>query len=163
MESSNWFRRGALAPSGIEIGPAAGTEARAIVAAEEKERHRERQLFPHYPAEIDRGCAGGKNIHRRIVSRVWIVAQKDVQVLVDVMDHIGQAAAATGIDIGGDPASPKVLSRPRCLEASRHCHRPREFQLESLEHRVGRLEPPDRVDRTPAESAEVDLKHSGLN
>jgi hypothetical protein len=163
MESSNWFRRGALAPAGIEIGPTAGTEPRAIVAAEEKGRHRERQLFPHYPGEIDRGCGGGKNIHRRIVSRVWIVAQKDVQLVVDVMDHIGQAAAATGIDIGGDPASPKVLSRPRCLEASGHCHRPREFQLESLEDRVARLEPPDRVDRTPADSAEVDLKHSGLN
>ena len=32
MESSNWFRRGALAPAGIEIGPTAGTEPRAIVA-----------------------------------------------------------------------------------------------------------------------------------
>jgi hypothetical protein len=31
---------GALAPAGIEIGPASGTEARAIVAAEEEERHR---------------------------------------------------------------------------------------------------------------------------
>ena len=38
MESSNWFRRGALAPAGIEIGPASGTETRAVVAAEEEGR-----------------------------------------------------------------------------------------------------------------------------
>jgi hypothetical protein len=163
MESSNWFRRGALAPAGIEIGPTPGTEPRTIVAAEKKCRHRERQFLPHYPPEIHRACAGGEHVYRRIVIGVWIVAEEDVQILVDVVDHVGQAAPTTGIDIGGDPSPPKVLTRAGCLEASGHRHRPREPQLESFEDRIVRLEPPDRVDRTPAESAEVDLKHSRIN
>jgi hypothetical protein len=89
--------------------------------------------------------------------------REDAQLLVDVMCHIGQATATTGIDIGGDPARQKYSPAGRCLEASRHRHRPRESSSSPSKTGSFGSSRPTGVDRTPAESAEVDLKHSRLN
>jgi hypothetical protein len=163
MESSDWFRRGALAPTGIEIGPAPGTEPRTIFTTEEIGRHSQCQLLSHYPTEVDRGRCRRQHINGRVVGRLGIVAEEDVQVLVDVVDQVSQTAAAIGSNVCPDPGSPKVLARPGCLEPPRHRDRSSELELEPLEGQIARRKPPDRLDRTSVESTEVDLKHSRLS
>jgi hypothetical protein len=163
MASSDWFRRGALAPAGIEIGPTPGTQTRTIVAAEEVRRHGQRQLLPHYSTQIDRVCRRWQDVSGRIVGRFGIVAEEDVQILVQMVNQLGQAAPAAGLDVGRNVGPPKVLTRSGRLEPPRNRHRPGKPELEPLEDWIVRLKPPDRVDRTPVKSTEVDLKHSRLS
>jgi hypothetical protein len=162
MESSDWLRRGALAPAGIEIGAASGAQPRTIFPTEEVAGRRQRQLLPHYPGEIDRGGCRRHHVDGWIVGRIGIVAEEDVYLFVDMMDHVRQAAPAIGANVGSQPGSPKVLARPGGLEPTRDRDRSGELELESMEGRIARLEPPGRVNRTSIERPEVDLKHSRL-
>jgi hypothetical protein len=163
MESSDWLRRGALAPAGIEIGPAPGTQPCAIVPTEEVGRDCQRQLLAHYATQVDRARSWRHDVDGWIVGRVRIVAEENVQLFVHMVDQVGQTAAATGPNVGPNPGPPKVLARSGRLDPTRHRHGSGQLELESLEGWIGRLEPPDRVHRTPIESPEVDLKHSRVS
>ena len=153
MRSSDWFGRGARAGSGIEIGPTPATEPGAIVTAQRIRLDRQRQLFPHHLAQVDQRSPGGHKIHRRVVRGVGIVAEQDVQLLVEVVDHVCQAPAAVAADVRVHPGSPKVLTRAGCLEPSLDGHGSDEIQLEPHERRIIRLEPPGGLDRTAVEIA----------
>jgi hypothetical protein len=163
MESSDWFRRGALAPAGIEIDPAPGTQARAIVAAEEIGRHGQRQLLTHYSTEVETGRGRRDNINRRVVGRVGIVAEQNVQLFIHVVDQVGEAPAAASANVGADPGPPKVLTSPRGLDPTCYRDWSGQLELEPCKDGIGRLERSDRVDRAAVESPEVDLKHSRLS
>lgn len=148
MGSSDGVGRSAVARTGVEIGSAPRAEAGAIFPAQQKDRNREGELLADRLGQIDCGSSRGDRIDARIIGRVGILAEQQVQLDINRLGYLGQAAPAPSPNLASHLPSPEELSRSGFLQAALDRYRSGESQLEARERRIGRLEHTRGIQRT---------------
>jgi len=165
MVSSNRFGGGAAAGPRVQIGPASGTEAGTILTTEKQVAWDcEGQFLPHHIGEIDGLRLLRERIVIGIVSRVGISGEDGrVHVDIDLVQHLGQAAAAVTPHHRMDVAPPEVLAFSRGLQPPPHCYRSNQREVQAGERRIVRCELAVGPDRPPLELPDIHSQHSRLN
>jgi hypothetical protein len=145
---------------GVEIRPAPGTQPGAILAAEGIHGHGQREFLAHRRTDVHVGYLRRKGVHRGIIRRIRISAEKHLDVRVEERNHTSQAPATGSPEFTGNMRLPEEFNIARLRQTALHLHRSIEVEPEAGERRILRFELPERLDRSPVNIPDVDLKHS---
>jgi hypothetical protein len=149
----------------VQIGPAAGAKAGAIVPAEQQMgMGGEGQLFPNHRTDVHGGGPIGKKIEVGVVHRVRIGAEdRSTHRHVNLAEHLGQAAAALAADHTMEITPPEVLALTGGLKLTLHYHRSRQVQPQPVEGRIVGLELAVGPNGTALKVPDIHAQHSPLS
>ena len=149
----------------IQIGPAAGAQAGAVVPAEQQMGlGGEGQLLSDHRTDIHRRGPLGERIEVGVVHRVGVGAEhRGIHRHVHLVEHLGQAAAALAANHAVKITSPEVFVFASGLKLAMYDHRPHQIEPQALEGRIVGLELPLGPDGTALKVPDIHAQHSPLS
>ena len=149
----------------VQVGPAAGAKAGAIVPAEQQVGlGGEGQLLAHHRPHVHGRRAVGQEIEIGVVHRVGIGAEHGgIHRHIHLVEHFSQAATTLTPDHAVEIAAPEVFAFRGSLQLPVNHHRSHQIESQTLEGRIVGRKLALGPDGTPLKVPNVHAQHSPLN
>ena len=166
MMSSNRFGGSVTgARPRVQIGPAAGAQAGAVVPAKQQMGlSGEGQLLSNHRTDVHGRGPVGEKVEVGVVHRVRIGAEhRGIHRHVHLVEHLRQAAATLAANYAVEITSPEVFALVGGLKLTMHYHWPHQVEPQPLEGRIVGLQLPLGPNGTPLKVPDIHAQHSPLN
>jgi len=148
----------------VQVGPATGAKAGAVVPAKQQVGlGSEGELLAHDQPYIHGGRAVGQQVEVGVVHRVGIGAEHGrVYRHVHFVEHLDEAAAALTAHHAVEISSPQVFALSGGLKLPVHHHRSHQLETQALESRIVRRKLTLGPNGTPPKVPDIHAQHSPL-